>query len=1351
MAETLREQLNRIDHKCLDEGKPFHDLVSLFESVLPKLSSQDKEKIKQLMQKTDDASIIAAAAAGLSLNKTNTHNSSLTEDTEVDILDSVYSFLNDLGDYVSDQDKVEYVMDLFDIDREIAEKYVEDYLILSNEDDFYVDDDYDECLKESMRLHETLMDAVLDRVDGVAYNPRKFYHYVNGWYDDVAHEMDEGEEIDVANAIIRGLKDSIRGDGGDPENPNAKQLYKFVQDSTWLTDDRTGDVPEYIKNFSYEECLHEGMNDSVIADLESIEKFLNQQGYSSYEVYGYDSYPMGTSKIDFKIDGDWKHDHWYFNELIQNWADENGRKIFKIDEEVIEDTGSDWYPAIHSVYVTKDNDSYDMLNSMRGLFGESLNERVNPRVKQYFEPSYSERYSVRAYYDDNYRGLADSFNSDDFDEIRDKAHEYLSDGSCIIVNDYETGKQIRTSPDEYFDNFEGEGIQPYMFESLNEGLLPDDVYDNLVRNAKKTYSVGLYSTGVKEPKPGFHYEINTEHGVYTKVPDDEGFIAHWFLQTLPQDTIKDMERVANNIIHEYNCKEVSLDDYKQIVNESLNEDIDDYNYWKNKEQEAIKLAKYYERIPEDTQKAQGAKEQREWASYCAQQAEQALKNESLTEDIFENDEYVVYTDESFDFSGRHITHSKVASGVETIVSYAFANCHRLQKVTIPNSVKNIQDSAFSGCESLRSINLPNSLEEIGNAVFQRSGFESISIPASVKKIGYNVFRRCGNLRVVEILSPDVTIGDSDGDVFRNCNLKIARVLPGSTAEKYFREFHPFVEIRYIDSTVQNPVDITTDSPGTVSSSGVKPLIAKSTDYAKMKAWHEGTRRENIKACSDAKLLMYKNICTEMGYDEELQKINDELTNRNINESLDEDTVKQNGKWVNKGKEGTHGKFKTKKQADAQRKAMFANGYHEELNEDAFAPAHYDVYSGSNKGIEYYSNIVKVANGVRCIGKYSGFYGNGQIQKVTLPNTVEMIDYDAFKHCTNLRSINLPESIYWIGRNAFRNCESLESIKLPAHLTMLENACFVGCTNLHVVEFPSLNDGITIADDAFIHCPSLKIVRTNQGSKVEEYFRQYYPNDVEIRYMDETKIPTESPKKAVDDIIQETKELVQEIESKFNPSEIGTTQKESFYDFMEDKGFIARGYKRFTKGYPTEENGIDVFQYINVFIDYDDWADGNSQHINSTITYKYDGQYTSNEKVITEDYQDRKDEWGDPYSYDEVERELKSITNDWTDKDGTIRCYWEQEKTYGLQILKQHYNHVETSDGRTGRGEEMSWVIAYSNPKEIEEDFSFEDNASQLKNLMGQNQKLFNQMLDDTEEPRKKKKVNRVRFLSRGGK
>lgn len=58
--------------------------------------------------------------------------------------------------------------------------------------------------------------------------------------------------------------------------------------------------------------------------------------------------------------------------------------------------------------------------------------------------------------------------------------------------------------------------------------------------------------------------------------------------------------------------------------------------------------------------------------------------------------------------------------------------------------------------------------------------------------------------------------------------------------------------------------------------------------------------------------------------------------------LKEDTIKQGGRWVNKGKEGTHGTFRTKKEADAQRKAMFAQGYKEGLNEMLDKYHFYDV-------------------------------------------------------------------------------------------------------------------------------------------------------------------------------------------------------------------------------------------------------------------------------------------------------------------------------------------------------------------------------------------------------------------------
>ena len=59
-----------------------------------------------------------------------------------------------------------------------------------------------------------------------------------------------------------------------------------------------------------------------------------------------------------------------------------------------------------------------------------------------------------------------------------------------------------------------------------------------------------------------------------------------------------------------------------------------------------------------------------------------------------------------------------------------------------------------------------------------------------------------------------------------------------------------------------------------------------------------------------------------------QKVKDLIaeyeSNYPVKLNLKEDTVKQDGKWVNKGNTGkTHGEFKTKKEADKQRAAMFA--------------------------------------------------------------------------------------------------------------------------------------------------------------------------------------------------------------------------------------------------------------------------------------------------------------------------------------------------------------------------------------------------------------------------------------------
>lgn len=84
--------------------------------------------------------------------------------------------------------------------------------------------------------------------------------------------------------------------------------------------------------------------------------------------------------------------------------------------------------------------------------------------------------------------------------------------------------------------------------------------------------------------------------------------------------------------------------------------------------------------------------------------------------------------------------------------------------------------------------------------------------------------------------------------------------------------------------------------------------------------------------------------------------------------------------------------------------------------------------------------------------------------------------------------------------------------------------------------------------------------------------------------------------------------------------------------------------------------------------------------------------------LKEDYQHKDDDWGKPYTYEEVEDELRNFTNNWTEKEGILRTPWEQEKDYGVLILKKHYDNVEVSDGRTGSGEDMSWAVSYSSLK-----------------------------------------------------
>lgn len=156
---------------------------------------------------------------------------------------------------------------------------------------------------------------------------------------------------------------------------------------------------------------------------------------------------------------------------------------------------------------------------------------------------------------------------------------------------------------------------------------------------------------------------------------------------------------------------------------------------------------------------------------------------------------------------------------------------------------------------------------------------------------------------------------------------------------------------------------------------------------------------------------YENIGLDIRMDlfntrspeETAQHIVDAITDADAyveeNKILTEDTVKkQNGKWTNRGDDGKeHGEFKTKKEADAQRKAMFANGYKSESIKESANPENaeinkiiYDVATGKSKAIQ---KLKKLGYEVEIDDKARKEFGRksfGDTIRITNPETGNVI-------------------------------------------------------------------------------------------------------------------------------------------------------------------------------------------------------------------------------------------------------------------------------------------------------------------------------------------------------------------------
>ena len=66
------------------------------------------------------------------------------------------------------------------------------------------------------------------------------------------------------------------------------------------------------------------------------------------------------------------------------------------------------------------------------------------------------------------------------------------------------------------------------------------------------------------------------------------------------------------------------------------------------------------------------------------------------------------------------------------------------------------------------------------------------------------------------------------------------------------------------------------------------------------------------------------------------------------------------------------------------------------------------------------------------------FNGSNLTSVTLPKTLQMIDFAAFADCKRLTNINLPDDVFYIADYAFAGCSNLQTLKLGKSISAIDN-------------------------------------------------------------------------------------------------------------------------------------------------------------------------------------------------------------------------------------------------------------------------------------------------------------------------
>ena len=139
------------------------------------------------------------------------------------------------------------------------------------------------------------------------------------------------------------------------------------------------------------------------------------------------------------------------------------------------------------------------------------------------------------------------------------------------------------------------------------------------------------------------------------------------------------------------------------------------------------------------------------------------------------------------------------------------------------------------------------------------------------------------------------------------------------------------------------------------------------------------------------------------------------------------------------------------------------------------------------------NRVTIPDTVEVIGE-SAFEDNMRIELVVIPKSVKRIDPYAFWGCENLDTVVLGKGLTAVDDFAFAGCSGLEQMTIPSNIRFIGISAFADCVNLKVISIPA--ETTDIHETAFDGCYRLTI-KCLPGTVADTYAQEFYERQKEM--------------------------------------------------------------------------------------------------------------------------------------------------------------------------------------------------------------------------------------------------------------